>query len=59
MTPIIEMKDIYKSYGKGESRVEVLKGVSLTVEPGEFVAILGPSDPGNNSDEPNRLDRYH
>lgn len=38
MQAIIEMTNIQKSYGKGENRVHALKDVSLTVEPGEFVA---------------------
>lgn len=49
MSAIIELTDIKKSFGSGESRVDILKGVSLTVEEGEFLAILGPSGSGKTT----------
>ncbi len=46
---MIEVKDITKSYGSGESRFQVLKGISLTIEDGEFVVILGASGSGKST----------
>ena len=45
----IDISDIKKSYGAGESRVEVLKGISFGVEKGEFCVLLGPSGSGKSS----------
>lgn len=45
----IEISDIKKSYGTGESRVDVLKGIGFEVEKGEFCVLLGPSGSGKTT----------
>lgn len=47
--PIVEVKNITKSFPVGETKITILKGVSLTVQPGEFVAIVGPSGNGKST----------
>jgi putative ABC transport system ATP-binding protein len=46
---IIEIQDVHKYYELGESRVHALRGVSLAIEPGGFVAIMGASGSGKSS----------
>jgi putative ABC transport system ATP-binding protein len=46
---IIETKDVHKAYEVGGGQVPVLKGLSLSVEPGEFLAITGPSGNGKST----------
>jgi len=45
----IEINDIRKSYGSGESKVEVLKGINIGIEKGEFCVLLGPSGSGKST----------
>ena len=46
---VISMKDIRKSYAMGDSVLNVLRGIDLTVKEGEFLAILGPSGSGKST----------
>ena len=45
----LELNRIKKSFGSGENRVEVLKGIDLAVEKGEFCVLLGPSGSGKST----------
>ncbi|MCK5745845.1 MAG: ABC transporter ATP-binding protein, partial [Oricola sp.] len=49
MAPLIEIKNVSRIYGKGEAEVRALDGVDITIEAGEFVAIVGQSGSGKST----------
>jgi ABC-type lipoprotein export system ATPase subunit len=47
--PLIELRDIWKIYDLGEVQVEALKAANLTIDTGEYVAMIGPSGSGKST----------
>jgi putative ABC transport system ATP-binding protein len=47
--PIIDLARVTKVYGQGEGEVRALRGIDLRIEPGEFVAVMGPSGGGKST----------
>ena len=45
----VQLKNIEKSFGRGENRVNVLKGINLSIKKGEFCVLLGPSGSGKST----------
>ena len=47
--PIIELKNVYRSFKQGNQTLQVLRGVNLDIEKGEIIALIGPSGSGKST----------
>ena len=47
--PVIDLRDVTKTYGEGEATVHAVDGVTLEVQPGDYVAIMGASGSGKST----------
>ena len=48
-TPLIEFRDVYRSYGQGETEFYAVENINFTINRGEFVVILGQSGAGKST----------
>lgn len=49
MTPLVQIEDLHKHFLRGGERIEVLHGLNLAIDRGEFLALMGPSGSGKST----------